>query len=102
MVRITKDIYGIEFNEQLDVVDVVEPLNSENSLMGATVSIKIDVGKTHRTIQSIKELKVGDYLVLNKLLDEGLSINVNNTLIGYGENILLDGKLGVNIVKLIK
>ena len=97
-----KNIYALEFNEQLDVKEEVEPLKSEKSLLDATVDIVVDVGKTKKTISDIKSLKEGDYLVLNKLLDEGLSINVNNGLIGYGENVLLDGKLGVNIIKLIK
>lgn len=97
-----KNIYALEFNEQLDVKEEVEPLKSEKSLLDATVDIVVDVGKTKKTISEIKSLKEGDYLVLNKLLDEGLSINVNNGLIGYGENVLLDGKLGVNIIKLIK
>lgn len=97
-----KNIYALEFNEQLDVKEDVEPLKSEKSLLDATVDIVVDVGKTKKTISEIKSLKEGDYLVLNKLLDEGLSINVNNGLIGYGENVLLDGKLGVNIIKLIK
>lgn len=97
-----KNIYALEFNEQLDVKEEVEPLKSEKSLLDATVDIVVDVGKTKKTISEIKSLKEGNYLVLNKLLDEGLSINVNNGLIGYGENVLLDGKLGVNIIKLIK
>ena len=97
-----KNIYALEFNEQLDVREDVEALNSERSLLDATVGIVVDVGKTKKTIKEIKALKKGDYLILNKLLDEGLSINVNNGLIGYGENVLLDGKLGVNIIKLNK
>lgn len=97
-----KNIYALEFNEQLDVREDVEALNSEKSLLDATVGIVVDVGKTKKTIKEIKSLKEGDYLILNKLLDEGLSINVNNGLIGYGENVLLDGKLGVNIIKLNK
>lgn len=97
-----KNIYALEFNEQLDVREDVEALNSERSLLDATVGIVVDVGKTKKTIKEIKSLKEGDYLILNKLLDEGLSINVNNGLIGYGENVLLDGKLGVNIIKLNK
>lgn len=97
-----KNIYALEFNEQLDVREDVEALNSERSLLDATVGIVVDVGKTKKTIKEIKSLKEGDYLILNKLLDEGLSINVNNGLVGYGENVLLDGKLGVNIIKLNK
>lgn len=97
-----KNIYALEFNEQLDVREDVEVLNSERSLLDATVGIVVDVGKTKKTIKEIKSLKEGDYLILNKLLDEGLSINVNNGLVGYGENVLLDGKLGVNIIKLNK
>lgn len=97
-----KNIYALEFNEQLDIKDDVEALNSESSILDATVGIVVDVGKTKKTIKEIKSLKEGDYLILNKLLDEGLSINVNNGLIGYGENVLLDGKLGVNIIKLNK
>lgn len=97
-----KNIYALEFNEQLDVREDVEALNSEISLLDATVGIVVDVGKTKKTIKEIKSLKEGDYLILNKLLDEGLSINVNNGLVGYGENVLLDGKLGVNIIKLNK
>ena len=95
-----KNIYALEFNEQLDVREDVEALNSEKSLLDATVGIVVDVGKTKKTIKEIKALKKGDYLILNKLLDEGLSIN--DGLIGYGENVLLDGKLGVNIIKLNK
>lgn len=97
-----KNIYMVELTEQLEINNEIETIDNKEGIYSSNVSVSVDVGKTKRTIKEIKEMQVGDYLVLNKLLDEGLSINVNNTLIGYGENMLLDGKLGVNIIKIGK
>lgn len=97
-----KEVYLLDFTEQLDTTEDVIKLDSNENIMNANVDVVVDMGKTWRTIREIKDLKVDDYLVLDKLLDEGLSINVNGSLVGYGENALLDGKLGVNILKFKK
>ena len=88
-------IYEVKF-EQL-VENEKEELNSLDYIMEALMEVSVSIGYTKEKIGKIINYKVGDLIVLDKLVEEELDINVNGKLIASGESMILDNKLAVRL-----
>lgn len=90
-----KGIYEVKF-EQL-VESEKEELNSLDYIMETLMEVSVSVGSTKEKIGKIINYKVGDLIVLDKLLEEALDISVNGKLIASGESMILDNKLAIRL-----
>ena len=90
-----KGIYEVKF-EQL-VESEKEKLNSLDYIMEALMEVSVSMGSTKEKIGKIINYKVGDLIVLDKLLEEALDISVNGKLIASGESMILDNKLAIRL-----
>ena len=90
-----KGIYEVKF-EQL-VENEKEELNSLDYIMEALMEVSVSMGSTKEKIGKIINYKVGDLIVLDKLVEEALDISVNGKLIASGESMILDNKLAVRL-----
>ena len=90
-----KGIYEVKF-EQL-VENEKEELNSLDYIMEALMEVSVSMGSTKEKIGKIINYKIGDLIVLDKLVEESLDISVNGKLIASGESMILDNKLAVRL-----
>ena len=90
-----KGIYEVKF-EQL-VSNEIEELSSLDYIMEALMEVSVSMGSTKEKIGKIINYKVGDLIVLDKLVEEALDISVNGKLIASGESMILDNKLAVRL-----
>ena len=90
-----KGIYEVKF-EQL-VENEKEELNFRDYVMEALMEVSVSMGSTKEKIGKIINYKIGDLIVLDKLVEEELDISVNGKLIASGESMILDNKLAVRL-----
>ena len=90
-----KGIYEVKF-EQL-VENEKEELSFRDYVMEALMEVSVSMGSTKEKIGKIINYKVGDLIVLDKLVEEALDISVNGKLIASGESMILDNKLAVRL-----
>lgn len=90
-----KGIYEVKFEQLVEAEK--EELNSLDYIMEALMEVSVSMGSTKEKIGKIINYKVGDLIVLDKLLEEALDISVNGKLIASGESMILDNKLAVRL-----
>ena len=90
-----KGIYEVKFEQLVETEK--EELNSLDYIMEALMEVAVSMGSTKEKIGKIINYKVGDLIVLDKLLEEALDISVNGKLIASGESMILDNKLAVRL-----
>lgn len=62
--------------------------------------LAFDLGERLMTLGEIKALQVGQPLALDRPLSQAVSLRVNGALVGQGELVEIDGRLGVTITAL--
>lgn len=92
------EIYTVKF-EQLKEGDKI-PTDSASQIFEALMDITVSMGSAKEKIGKIVNYKAGDIIVLDKLVEETLDINVNGRMIASGESIIIDNKLGVRLSKI--
>lgn len=84
----------------------VEPESLEEQAIRVSQDIPVHlaavIAKKSVKLKDILELKTGEVLNFKKLPQEPLDLVANGKLIAKAELVLIDGKLGARIVKLIK
>jgi flagellar motor switch protein FliN/FliY len=64
------------------------------------LDVKVEVGKKVEPFSKVLKLKEGDIIVLDKLLEDYLSIYLNDQLFALGEMVIVNDKFGIRIVDL--
>lgn len=96
---LTKEkVYEVQL-EQLDKFKEIETIENKKALLNAQLELKVTIGACKKSIKDILELKDGDVITLDKLIDDDLDINLNDKIIAKGESIILDNKVGVRLSK---
>ena len=72
------------FAAEEEIVKIIWNLNKKGDTIDHSVGFIINY-------------KVGDLIVLDKLLEEALDISVNGKLIASGESMILDNKLAIRL-----
>ena len=72
------------------------------SLNAIPVRVSFDLGDRQLTLGELKTLQVGQALELGKPLSEAVNIRANGALIGRGELVEIDGRLGVVVGSLFE
>jgi len=70
-------------------------------LLDIPLNIKVELGRTKRTIKDILELSSGSIIELDKLAGEPVDILVNEKLIAQGEVVVIDENFGVRVTDII-
>jgi len=65
------------------------------------VELRIELGRTRLQPDDLRELRSGSVVSLDGPLGEPAAIYAAGRLIGRGEIVVVDGKIGVRVVKLI-
>lgn len=86
-------------NQQTDDSKRFE-LNFE-SLLDIPVDISVEIGRTKMTIGELLSLAKGSTLELNKIAGETVDIYVNEKLLGKGDIVVVNERLGVRINEIV-
>lgn len=80
-----------------------EPFEAEALKVSEDIPVQIAAVLAKRTLalKDVLDLKAGEVLEFKKAPQEPVDLVANGRLIGRGELILVDGKLGIRIVKLV-
>jgi len=72
-----------------------------DSLLDISVEISVEIGRTKMPIGQLLSLSKGSIIELNKIAGESVDILVNGKLLGKGEIVVVNERLGVKIVEIV-
>ena len=72
-----------------------------NSLLDVSVEISVEIGRTKLTIGELLSLSKGSIIELNRIAGESVDIFVNEKLLGKGEIVLVNERLGVRVIEIL-
>jgi len=72
-----------------------------DSLLDVPIDISIEIGRTRMTIGELLSLSKGSIVELKKSAGESVDIYVNGKLLGKGEVVVVNERLGVRVTKII-
>ncbi len=73
-----------------------------NSIFDVPLNIQVVLGNAERTIKEIMNFGKGTLLELNQVAGQPIELHVNGKVIAYGEVVVVDGNLAVNIIDVNK
>ncbi len=74
---------------------------SMESLLDIPVEISVEIGRTSMNIGELLSLARGSVVELNRLAGESADIYVNNKLVGKGEIVVANERLGIRVLEII-
>ncbi|HON85657.1 MAG TPA: flagellar motor switch protein FliN [Syntrophorhabdaceae bacterium] len=92
------DNFSID-NQQTDGARKVE-MNFDN-LLDIPVEISVEIGRTKMVIGELLSLSKGSTIELNKVAGEPVDIYVNEKLLGKGDMVVVNERLGVRITEIV-
>ena len=72
-----------------------------DSLLDVPIDISVEIGRTKMTIGELLSLSKGSIVELKKTAGDAVDIYVNGKLLGKGELIVVNERLGVRVAKII-
>jgi len=91
----------------------MEPLSDEAQLsqeqkenldliMGVSLEVAVEIGRTRRKIQDIISFSKGSLVVLDKLAGEPVDLLVNGQCIARGDVVVIDDNFGIRITEILQ
>ncbi|MDE7262210.1 MAG: flagellar motor switch protein FliN, partial [Oscillospiraceae bacterium] len=91
----------------------MEPLTPETQLsheqqqnldliMGVSLEVAVEIGRTRRKIQDIIAFSKGSLVVLDKLAGEPVDLLVNGQCIARGDVVVIDDNFGIRITEILQ
>ena len=74
---------------------------SIESLLDIPVEISVEIGRTRMAIGDLLSLTRGSIVELNRLAGESAEIYVNEKLVGKGEVVVANERLGVRVLEIV-
>jgi flagellar motor switch protein FliN len=72
-----------------------------DSLLDIPVEISVEIGRTKMAIGELLSLSKGSIIELNKIAGESVEIYVNERLLGKGEIVVVNERLGVRVTEIV-
>ncbi|MBE6841620.1 MAG: flagellar motor switch protein FliN [Ruminococcus sp.] len=91
--------FDISENDKLDSSELNTKRHME-LLLDVPVDIRVQVGKTKRTMGEIMRLSQGSVIQLNKQAGAPVDVIANDQLIAKGDVIVMDDKFGVRLTEI--
>jgi flagellar motor switch protein FliN len=79
----------------------VEKGGNISMLMGVTLLLTVELGRTNLTVSEVLELQKGSVIELDRIAGEAVDIFVNSSMIARGDVVVVDDKFGVRITELL-
>ncbi len=82
-------------------------LSSEESqnldlIMGVSLEIAVEIGRTRKKVQDILSLSKGSLVVLDKLAGDQVDVYVNGKCIAHGDVVVIDDNFGIRISEIVQ
>ncbi len=82
-------------------------LNDEESqnldlIMGVSLEIAVEIGRTRKRVQDILALSKGSLVVLDKLAGDQVDVYVNGKCIAHGDVVVIDDNFGIRISEIVQ
>lgn len=81
--------------------DSVSSSTNIDLLLGVSLRVTVELGRTKMKIEEILQLGPGSVIELDKLAGEPVDMLVNDRLIARGEVVVLDDRFGVRVTDVI-
>lgn len=78
-----------------------DPANSLGILMGVSLQVTVELGRTHLTVRQVLDLQKGSVIELERIAGEPVDVYVNDRLIARGDVVVVDDRFGIRITELI-
>ena len=72
-----------------------------DSLLDIPIEVSVEIGRTKMAIGELLLLSKGSIVELNKIAGDSVDIYVNDKLLGKGEIVVVNERLGVRIMEII-
>jgi flagellar motor switch protein FliN/FliY len=72
-----------------------------DSLLDISVEISVEIGRTKMSIGDLLSLSKGSIVELNRLAGESVDVYVNEKLLGKGEIVVVNERLGVRVTEIV-
>lgn len=72
-----------------------------DSLLDVSVEISVEIGRTKMSIGELLALSKGSVVELNRLAGESVDVYVNEKLLGKGEIVVVNERLGVRVTEIV-
>jgi flagellar motor switch protein FliN/FliY len=72
------------------------------SLLDVPLNIQVVLGNAERSVKEIMNFNNGTLLELNQLADQPVELHVNGKIIAYGEVVIVNDNLAINIIDINK
>jgi flagellar motor switch protein FliN/FliY len=72
-----------------------------DSVLDVAVEISVEIGRAKMTIGELLSLSKGSILELNKAAGESVDIYVNEKLLGKGEVVVVNERLGIRMMEIV-
>jgi flagellar motor switch protein FliN/FliY len=86
--------------EELDALPAAVPTGIVKPLLQETLSLQIELGRTHIERSETQSLRTGSVIPLDDLAGDPVDLYAGSRLIGRGEVLELGGTLAVRVVQL--
>jgi flagellar motor switch protein FliN/FliY len=80
--------------------DVFSNTEAESDSEAEQLELRIELGRTHLTLDEVQTLRKGAVLLLDGPIDEPVFLYAGERLIGRGEIVVVDGKIGVRVLEI--
>jgi len=72
-----------------------------DSLLDISIEISVEIGRTKMVIGELLSLSKGSTIELDKIAGEPVDIYVNDRLLGKGDLVVVNERLGVRITEIV-
>ena len=85
----------------LEAPSSVTPATNLDLLLGVTLRVTVELGRTKMNIEEILNLGPGSVVELDKLAGEPVDVLINDRMIARGEVVVLDDRFGVRVTDVL-
>lgn len=85
-----------------ELPEIVRAMDELKPFLTVPFSVTIELGRSHLSIGELLELGYHSVFSLDKIAGNNLDIYVNNVLIGRGEVVVIEDRVGIKLNELVE
>ncbi len=94
------DIDPLELVQNKKIPEAVKEINASSKLNDVMLKVDLIAGQVNLSLGELQDLVIGHLIALPQLANAKVDLSINGYVIGKGEMIEIDGRLGVEIIQL--
>ena len=85
-----------------ELPEIVEAMGELKPFLGVPLNVTIELGRSRLSIGELLELGYHSVFALNKTAGNNLDIYINNVLIGRGEVVVIEDRVGIKLNEIVE